>query len=149
MKLRLSLFLILAARPLLAQADDPPFPPHKVIGNLYYVGSTNLASFLITTERGHILVNSINVNPGYVLVNNAEYPRIVDDYRRAFEVLRALPCDVFLAPHGNQYGLAEKYAKLEKRSPNPFIDPKGYRAYLDNGEKLFLSKLEEQKRGTR
>jgi metallo-beta-lactamase class B len=35
-----------------------PFPPHKVIGNVYYVGSEQLASFLVTTPAGHILVNS-------------------------------------------------------------------------------------------
>ena len=37
---------------------NAPFPPHKVIGNIYYVGSEQLASFLITTPQGHILVNS-------------------------------------------------------------------------------------------
>jgi metallo-beta-lactamase class B len=35
-----------------------PFPPHRIAGNLYYVGSKDLASFLITTPRGHILINS-------------------------------------------------------------------------------------------
>jgi metallo-beta-lactamase class B len=35
-----------------------PFPPFRVVGNLYYVGSKGLASYLITTPRGHILVNS-------------------------------------------------------------------------------------------
>jgi CubicO group peptidase (beta-lactamase class C family) len=34
------------------------FPPHKMIGNIYYVGTNSLASFLITTPQGHILVNS-------------------------------------------------------------------------------------------
>jgi metallo-beta-lactamase class B len=34
------------------------FPPHKVIGNIYYVGSQALASFLITTPEGDILINS-------------------------------------------------------------------------------------------
>ena len=257
MILRLSVLLSVAA---LALADEP-FPPHHVIGNVYYVGSHDLAAFLITTPRGHILINScyertvplieasveklgfhfrdinilldshahgdhvagnplvkqltgatvmvmqedvkhvpgaidrvlhngdqvklggtvltahltpghtpgattwtmtateggkpyhvvisssIGVNPGYVLVNNREYPRIADDYRRSFEVMRALPCDIFLAPHGAQYGLIEKYAKLEKGGPNPFIDPDGYREYVNNSEKLFLGKLEEQKRG--
>src|SRR6202047_676468 len=37
---------------------NAPFPPHKVIGNIYYVGSAELASFLITTPQGHILINS-------------------------------------------------------------------------------------------
>ena len=34
------------------------FPPHKVIGNVYYVGTKTLSSFLITTPDGHILINS-------------------------------------------------------------------------------------------
>ena len=58
MTLRSFLLPALAAAQLFAQADDPAFPPHRVIGNIYYVGSTNLASFLITTPRGHILINS-------------------------------------------------------------------------------------------
>src|SRR6185369_7170941 len=35
-----------------------PFPPHKVIGNIYYVGTKSLSVFLITTPQGHILINS-------------------------------------------------------------------------------------------
>ena len=35
-----------------------PFPPFRIAGNLYYVGSKGLASYLITTPRGHILINS-------------------------------------------------------------------------------------------
>jgi metallo-beta-lactamase class B len=35
-----------------------PFPPYRVIGNVYYVGSRGLASFLITTPEGNILINS-------------------------------------------------------------------------------------------
>ena len=34
------------------------FPPHKVIGNVYYVGTRTLSSFLIATPAGHILINS-------------------------------------------------------------------------------------------
>src|SRR6202140_4520706 len=34
------------------------FPPHKVIGNIYFVGTDNLGSFLITTPQGNILINS-------------------------------------------------------------------------------------------
>ena len=34
------------------------FSPHKVIGNIYYVGTRTLSSYLITTPEGHILINS-------------------------------------------------------------------------------------------
>ena len=47
------------AAPSLANADwTEPFPPFRIAGNLYYVGSKGLASYLITTPKGHILINS-------------------------------------------------------------------------------------------
>jgi metallo-beta-lactamase class B len=44
----------------LAQAPDwtEPFPPFRIAGNLYYVGSKGLANYLITTPQGNILINS-------------------------------------------------------------------------------------------
>jgi metallo-beta-lactamase class B len=35
-----------------------PFPPFHIIANIYYVGSQGLASYLITTPQGNILINS-------------------------------------------------------------------------------------------
>ena len=58
--IRLSALLLATA--LASAAANPawnkPFPPHKVIGNVYYVGSSELASYLITSGEGHILINS-------------------------------------------------------------------------------------------
>ena len=36
---------------------NDPFPPHRVMDNVYFVGTKELASFLITTPQGHILMN--------------------------------------------------------------------------------------------
>ena len=54
------LLLLVSGRPAGAQANDwlEPFPPFRIAGNLYYVGSRGLASYLVTTPRGHILINS-------------------------------------------------------------------------------------------
>jgi metallo-beta-lactamase class B len=38
--------------------QETQFPPHKVIGNIYYVGTRTLSSFLIVTPQGNILINS-------------------------------------------------------------------------------------------
>ena len=38
--------------------QDTAFPPHKIIGNLYYVGTRSLGTFLIVTPQGDILINS-------------------------------------------------------------------------------------------
>ncbi len=56
------LIIVLAAiAPLPAQTRserNQPFPPHKVIGNVYFVGTANLGTYLITTPEGDILVNT-------------------------------------------------------------------------------------------
>ncbi|MGE0159927.1 MAG: subclass B3 metallo-beta-lactamase [Gemmatimonadales bacterium] len=41
-----------------AEQQRAQFPPHKIAGNLYYVGSESLASFLVATPQGHILINT-------------------------------------------------------------------------------------------
>ena len=35
-----------------------PFQPFRIAGNLYYVGTHDLACYLITTTKGHILINT-------------------------------------------------------------------------------------------
>jgi metallo-beta-lactamase class B len=265
---------LLAIMPLAAQQNtrsewSKPFPPHQVIGNVYFVGTANLGTYLITTPEGHILINtdfeetvpviragveklgfkftdikiilgshahgdhmegdamvkeltagrvmameqdipalkemmpggkkhpidrvlhdgddvklggttltahlpaghtkgcttwsmkateagktydvvivcSVGWNPGYVLVNNKDYPQIADDYVRSFATLRKLPCDVFLAAHGAFYDVEAKYAELQKGGANPFLDHAGYLAYIDLKEKQFYAELERQRSG--
>jgi metallo-beta-lactamase class B len=41
-----------------AEDQTTQFPPHKIIGNIYYVGTRTLSSFLVVTPQGHILINS-------------------------------------------------------------------------------------------
>ena len=249
------------------QDQDTQFPPHKIIGNIYYVGTNSLASFLVTTPQGHILINtsyertvpiikasveklgfkfsdikiilgshahgdhmegdaaakeltgaqvmamaedvpalermrpggkahpidrilhdrddvqlggttlrayltpghtrgcttwtmnvqeggknllvviigSLGVNPGFVLVDNKDTPGIVDEFERAYTVMRSLPADVPLGSHGAMYSVAEKFAKIGK-GPNPFIDPAGYKAELDTVEGVFRTALAEQRK---
>jgi metallo-beta-lactamase class B len=56
----LSLLLLLAPR-LNAQTNPDwttPIAPFRIAGNLYYVGGKDLASYLIVTPKGDILINS-------------------------------------------------------------------------------------------
>jgi metallo-beta-lactamase class B len=49
------------ASPGLAQSDPNwtrPFPPFRIVGNIYWVGSYDLATYLIATPQGHILINT-------------------------------------------------------------------------------------------
>jgi metallo-beta-lactamase class B len=274
-RLLLALFLLAAPRAGQAAAPEEPFPPHRLADNLYYVGSKDLATYLITTPRGHVLINSgfestvplikasveklgfkmkdvkillashahsdhvaghallqqltgaevyvmhgdddvirsggdgqyfykdhwkpvtvarvledgdkvtlggttlvarrtpghtrgcttwtmkandggkaldvviigsPNVNAGFQLVDNKDYPEMAADYVKTFEILKSLPCDLFLGAHGKYYGMAEKYPRAVKGEKNPFVDPAGYQAYVGEREKTFRATLAEQEK---
>ena len=56
-----ALWLTLAlSAPLTAQPEDwtRSFPGHRVIGNLYAVGTYDLGVFLVTSAEGHVLINT-------------------------------------------------------------------------------------------
>ena len=62
----------------------------------------------------------------------------------SFKIWKTLPCDVFLGAHGNYYGLEEKYPRLAKGEQGVFVDPAGYRAYIEEREQAFKKRLAEQ-----
>ncbi len=49
---------------------NDPLPPFKVIGNIYYVGTTGVSSWLITTPRGHFLLDGgLPQTPPQIIAN--------------------------------------------------------------------------------
>jgi len=101
-------------------------------------------------DRGRIyqvvFVGSASVLPMYKLIDKpgapATYPGIAEDYEKTFQVLRSLPCDVFLGSHGSFYSLVDKRGVMEKKPAlNPFIDPWGYQAYILDTEAVFQKEL--------
>jgi metallo-beta-lactamase class B len=92
-----------------------------------------------------VIIGSFGTNPGFKLVNNTDAPGIADEFSRTFKVARELPCDVPLGSHPGMYNLEEKFAKLGKGGPNPFIDPAGYKLEVDIDEAMFRAVLAEQK----
>ena len=92
-----------------------------------------------------IIIGSPNVNAGTVLVGNKNYPQIAEDFMKTFKVLKSLPVDLFLGAHGAYFGMLAKYDRLKSGGANPFIDPAGYKAYVEEREATFLKELEKQK----
>jgi metallo-beta-lactamase class B len=92
-----------------------------------------------------VIIGSPNVNAGYFLVKNKNYPGIAEDYVKTFAVLNSLPCDVFLGAHGAYFGLLAKYEKFKAGDRNAFIDPAGYKAYVQEREKTFRDEWARQK----
>jgi metallo-beta-lactamase class B len=85
-----------------------------------------------------VFYGSTTILPGVHLVDNALYPGVAGDFAGTFRVLKSLPCDVFLAPHGVMFDLRGKAKRLTAgRQPNPFVDPEGYRSFVARSEEAY------------
>jgi len=93
----------------------------------------------------------LTILPDTRLAVRPSYPGIVQDYERTFVALRKLPVDIFIGAHPSYYGGAEKAARLKAAptGPNPFIDPDGYRRYIDAGEQRFRDQLARERSASR
>jgi len=150
------------------KGDYTQFPPAKVDRRLKDGEEVKLGDAVLVAHRtpGHtrgcttwtmqvmdngkalnaVIIGSPNVNPGYVLVGNKNYPAIATDYETTFQVLKALPVDLFLGAHGGYYGMEAKHARLGTGKENPFIDPAGYLRYVQDRENAFRAEWEKQKK---
>ena len=74
-----------------------------------------------------------------VVLQGAGYPGYRTDFERTFRVLRSLPADIWVTSHARLFGRYRKFvARADAANPaDPFIDPEGYRAYIDSGEARF------------
>jgi metallo-beta-lactamase class B len=66
----------------------------------------------------------------------SRYPEQEADLERSFTVLRGLPVDIWVTCHARWWGRYRKFvASAAAKDPvEPFIDPEGYRAYIDAAE---------------
>jgi metallo-beta-lactamase class B len=79
---------------------------------------------------------------GESLTHNENYPQIAADFRHTFELLHALPCDVFLAEHGSAFDLTGKMQRMSRGgATNPFIDPDGFKRHIEQSEQEFKASL--------
>lgn len=123
---------------------DTVLTAHKTAGHTRGCTTWSLRVSEAGKSYDVVIVGSPNVNTGYKLVNNARYREIADDYARGFQVLKSLPCDVFLGAHGGYFEMEAKYAKLNAGGPNPYIDSAGYKNYIADREQAFLAELQKQ-----
>ena len=74
-----------------------------------------------------------------IVMGGSRYPGYAADFERTFRVLRSLPADIWVTSHAREWGRYRKFvARDTAKSPSePFIDPQGYRAYIDSGEARF------------
>ena len=120
--------------------------PGHTLGNLSWTTSIQDGGRTLNVT----IMPSIGVNEGVRVFNNPNNPTIVEQYQRTFRLLKTLPCDVFLSPHGRHYGLEAKFARMQAgAAQNPFIDPAGCRKYVEDAEARFMKQLEEERQAAR
>jgi metallo-beta-lactamase class B len=244
-----------------AEDQETQFPPHRIIGNIYYVGTKTLSSFLVVTPQGNILIDSTYERNAPVIQKSVEQlgfkfsdirillgnhahgdhmegdaaikqvtgaqvmamaedvpalqamkpggkehpidrvlhdgdkvtlggvtlvahltaghtrggttwtttaqeggktydvvffcslraggaitPAVAAELDHAFAVVRTLPCDVPLGDHPAQYGMLEKYGKLERGRPTPFLDKANCLAEANIQEAMYHAVVAEQEK---
>ncbi|HEX9952010.1 MAG TPA: subclass B3 metallo-beta-lactamase [Rubricoccaceae bacterium] len=69
-----------------------------------------------------------------------QYPGQRADFERTFGVLRSLPADIWVTSHARLFGRYRKFRESAEAggAVAPFVDPEGYRAYVDSAEARFL-----------
>ena len=93
----------------------------------------------------NVLIVCAGLQENARLVNNKNYPEIAEDFARSIKTYKSLPADVFLGAHSWFFDLAGKHKRLGSGT-NPYVDPAGYKAWVDNQEKNYNTTLAEQKK---
>jgi metallo-beta-lactamase class B len=81
------------------------------------------------------VLNVVSVcDPG--VLATSRYPGQAADRARSLRVLRSLPADIWVTNHARPWGRYRKFvASAAAKNPvDPFIDPEGYRAFIDAAE---------------
>ena len=92
----------------------------------------------------NVLIACAGLQENAQLVNNKNYPEIAEDFARSIKTYKSLPADVFLGAHSWFFDLAGKHKRLGSAT-NPYIDPAGYKAWVDNQEKNYNTTLAQQR----
>jgi metallo-beta-lactamase class B len=92
-------------------------------------------SWWFPVRDGDRVLNVVSVC-GTGVLGLLRYPGQAADRERSLRVLRSLPADIWVTNHARAWGRYRKFvASATAKNPvDPFIDPQGYRAYLDAAE---------------
>jgi metallo-beta-lactamase class B len=106
-----------------------PFPAHRIIGPVYYVGTADLACFLITTPKGHILINTGVADSGPMI-------------RKSIEALGFKPGDIrILLTNQAHFDHVAALAEFKKLTGAKFLATEADKPVLEDGGRsdFFLS----------
>ncbi len=101
------------------------------------------------TEDGRdynvVVANMGTINEGKRLVVDPTYPGVAEDFARTYASQKAMDIDVWVAAHGGQYGLHDKYEPGQGYSPDTFVDPEGFLAEVERLEAIYEEQVAEER----
>lgn len=108
--------------------------------------SKGASSFTFTVRDGARdyrvgIINMGSINPGVRVSGMPGFPDIGDAYARSFAAQKAMVLDVFLSSHASQFGSHQKRKPGDAYAAERFVDPKGFRAAVDELEATFRKQL--------
>jgi len=97
-------------------------------------------SWSFPVRDGDRVLNVVSVCDTGVLATS-RYPEQEADRERSLRVLRGLSADIWVTNHARPWGRYRKFvaSKTAKNPVDPFVDPEGYRAFIDSAEEEFRS----------
>src|SRR6186713_2528224 len=92
-------------------------------------------SWSFPVRDGDRLLNVVSACDLGVLATS-QYPEQAADRERSLRLLRSLPADIWVTCHARWWGRYRKFvaSSTAKNRVDAFIDPEGYRQYLDDAE---------------
>ena len=110
-------------------------------------GSSGYAMTVHEAGRDYqvIIANMGTINAGKRLAVDPTYPGVADDFAETYRKQKELEIDVWVAAHGSQYNLHDKWGPGNPYDPNTFVDPDGFRLAVERLEQRYLDQLEEER----
>jgi len=135
----------------LADGETITLGPNVLTIHLHAGHSKGASSFTFTVRDGEKdyrvgIVNMGSINPGVRVSGMPAFPDIGDAYARTFAAQKAMVLDVFLASHASQFGMHRKRRPGDAYDPDRFVDPRGFRAAVDELEAAFKKQLATERR---
>ncbi|MBT8487384.1 MAG: subclass B3 metallo-beta-lactamase [Gemmatimonadetes bacterium] len=104
-------------------------------------------SWEIPLEEGDLELRAVSICSltlfPFVSLTSGAYPEVGTDFEASFQRLRSIPADIFLASHTSWADLHRKNRARQEGGDSiaPFIDPEGYRAFIDRAERTYLDRF--------
>ena len=104
---------------------------------------------MVVNENGRdynvLIANMGTINPGKQLEIEPTYPGVSDDFASTYRRQKTMDVDVWVAAHGSQYGLHDKYQPGQAYDPDTFVDPDGFVAEVERLERIYQEQLKQER----